>query len=891
MTTTIKITALTDIGANLAGTTLVPVVNMAGTPTTERANVNNIANYVLNKATGANLGPVANVKITGGTAGQVLTTNGSNVLSWTTVSSGNSTYGNSNVAAYLPTYTGNISGNVIIANLFSGNGSSLSAIVGANVSGFVPNANVANTAFSVAGANVSGFVPNANVANTAFSVAGANVSGTVGNANLSQYLEVSDVNNNFSYHIVLSAGSGDKSLHIDADDNLQYNPADGTLTAVRVDATYVLADLQYSNGYPLANVTGAGNIATINLTGSTSNVLYGNGVFAPITVGNLSRISNGNSNVTLTDINGNVYINTNGGTQRQWIFDTAGNLRTPGNVDIYGAINFPQQVSSINWSTYNIELSQYGRINTNVDFFANANTIGALYLKGDGSNISNIAVANVVGLGNIATANLTGSNSNVLYGNGVFAPAAGGANTGNVTFSNQIVLGTGSNDGSGGLYLAPGNASIANSAVQYLRVRGGDNLTHIHLDTGNNQAYDQYFGDDAKYVKLELGDAGNVVVGTDDAAGNSYNWTFGSDGRLTFPGTPRIDTSTNNFEVQAAEAINFEANTVVNIYTDAGNNAFQWQFGDDGVLAVPGNLVYVGASPAPYISGFNSVSAEEFTNDTSNVTINANSHTWNFDSTGNLTIPSTSGGFIKTSSNASIGIAAIDNGTNNPAQLLSINAGSGAATSIVSAYSTNVAIQTNAAGTIRTWAFDSAGNLTLPANTFAINYANGTQVSLGGGSNIANGNSNVSIATANGNVTISAVGNTTMTVTGTGANVTGTLTSTGKIGYASGSTVTQTTNRGNGVTINTLAGTIITVSASMTTGEIGAFPVTNNQVDANNDIVLAQVVSPNLGSYNVIANPNSGIGGFYLTLQNISGFPISAEAVTIRFMVIKAPNA
>jgi hypothetical protein len=29
----------------------------------------------------------------------------------------------------------------------------------------------------------------------------------------------------------------------------------------------------------VANVTGIGNIATINLTGSTSNVLYGNGVF------------------------------------------------------------------------------------------------------------------------------------------------------------------------------------------------------------------------------------------------------------------------------------------------------------------------------------------------------------------------------------------------------------------------------------------------------------------------------------------------------------------------------------------------------------------------------------------------------------------------------------
>jgi hypothetical protein len=69
---------------------------------------------------------------------------------------------------------------------------------------------------------------------------------------------------------------------------------------------------------------------------------------------------------------------------------------------------------------------------------------------------------------------------------------------------------------------------------------------------------------------------------------------------------------------------------------------------------------------------------------------------------------------------------------------------------------------------------------------------------------LANGNSNVNIATANGNVTIAAVGNTTMTVTGTGANITGTLNVTGNI---SGNT--------NGFTIGYL--NIPQVSASNTT--------------------------------------------------------------------------
>ena len=147
MTTTIKITELTDIGANLASSTVLPVVNMAGTPTTQKTVLGNIANVILEgagtdyspvamattattattagtvttaaqpnitsvgtlgnvvvsgnanvgtlKVSGtSNLGPVGNVTITGGTSGQVLTTNGSNVLSWTTVSGGGANTGN-----------------------------------------------------------------------------------------------------------------------------------------------------------------------------------------------------------------------------------------------------------------------------------------------------------------------------------------------------------------------------------------------------------------------------------------------------------------------------------------------------------------------------------------------------------------------------------------------------------------------------------------------------------------------------------------------------------------------------------------------------------------------------------------------------------------------------
>ena len=49
---TIKITGLTSIGANLTSSTVIPVVNMSGTPTTEKTLLGNIANVVLAGAGG-----------------------------------------------------------------------------------------------------------------------------------------------------------------------------------------------------------------------------------------------------------------------------------------------------------------------------------------------------------------------------------------------------------------------------------------------------------------------------------------------------------------------------------------------------------------------------------------------------------------------------------------------------------------------------------------------------------------------------------------------------------------------------------------------------------------------------------------------------------------------
>ena len=157
MVDSIKITALQDIGANIAYTTLVPVVNMAGTPTSQKSNLQNLGNLILNGAGGSyfpraaqatlalsvanaaqpnitSVGTLTSLAVTGNiTAGNI---NGGNIVVanfyygdggfLTNVSSG-SNYSNSNVANYLPTFTGTIGANKISSNALSGSNVEINA--------------------------------------------------------------------------------------------------------------------------------------------------------------------------------------------------------------------------------------------------------------------------------------------------------------------------------------------------------------------------------------------------------------------------------------------------------------------------------------------------------------------------------------------------------------------------------------------------------------------------------------------------------------------------------------------------------------------------------------------------------------------------------------------
>jgi hypothetical protein len=267
----------------------------------------------------------------------------------------------------------------------------------------------------------------------------------------------------------------------------------------------------------------------------------------------------------------------NAATAKLWKFDETGTLTAPGQITAPSLIT--NSIRSDDSSFVNIE---------------------------DGVNITGAVVAS----GNIAGNYFVGNGSQLT---GISAVA----NTGNVTFNDQIVLGTGTNDGGGGLYLAPGNASIANSAVQYFRVRGGDVPTHIHLDTGNNDYYDQYFGDDAQYVKLA--NIGNVVIGAANVS-SSAQWSFDPNGTLVVPAANGVPGQISTATTQASEK-GFD------LRITAGNT---------GGCSVSGGDVYlsagVGYNGISHGGGnVNIVTGDRYGNIVGNI--------WNFGSTGALTLP------------------------------------------------------------------------------------------------------------------------------------------------------------------------------------------------------------------------------------------------------------
>ena len=428
----------TTTGVNVTGT-----LNATGIITGDAGGISNV---VYANVTGTpTLGNISPLNLDGNVA-NVLAGDGTFIAA----GGGGGSYGDSNVVTLLNAFGSNT---ITTTGLITGDGGGISNVIAANISGTINLATFAGTANAVDGSNVSGEVPFAQVAN---SVTLANVSGAGNIASLNIDGQAANVlygNGVFApasspaltgdgYQIANLTGanvSGEVSFAATANavaganvsGEVGFSAVSNSVAGANVSGEVTFAAT--ANAVAYANVSGTptlGNISTINIDGEAANVLYGNGVFAAAPGGG----SYGDSNVvTLLNAFGSNTITTtglitgDGGGLSNIVYANVTGTPTLGNIStldidgsasnvLYGNGVFAAATSpALTGDGYQLSNITGANVSGEVTFAATANAV---------------SLANVSGAGNIASINIDGQAANVLYGNGVFAPATSPALTG-----------------------------------------------------------------------------------------------------------------------------------------------------------------------------------------------------------------------------------------------------------------------------------------------------------------------------------------------------------------------------------------------------------------------------------------------------------------------------
>jgi hypothetical protein len=454
------------ISANGSGLTALAGANVTGTV----ANANNSAylggtiasSYLLTTGTGSSLTAITGANVTG----FVPNANVANTAFAVTGSNVSGQVGNALIAGTVYTnaqpnitsvgtlssldVTGNIAsgnanlGNLVIANFFSGSGANLTSIAGANVTGFVPNANVANTAFAVTGSNVSGQVGNALIAGTVYTNAQPNitsvgtltslsVTGDIGGANLTLTGNLivggttTSVNSTVTRVVdpIFELGGGANGAALIGDDNkdrgvlLHYYSG-----AATVDAFMGWDDSNGEFGVG-SDVSVTGEVVTWNSYGNLrANVYFGNGSqLTGVSATSSFKIANGTSNVNIATVDGNVTVGVGGTAGVVTITTTgvniagyanlgSGNLITTGNIQGGYVIGNGSSLTSLTGANVTGQVANAlisGTVYTNAQ--PNITSVGTL-TGVTSTGIINLTGTSNVALGAIGNVHITGGSAN-----------------------------------------------------------------------------------------------------------------------------------------------------------------------------------------------------------------------------------------------------------------------------------------------------------------------------------------------------------------------------------------------------------------------------------------------------------------------------------------------
>jgi hypothetical protein len=732
---------ITSVGT-LTSLTVTGNVTGGNLITTGSANVGTLA------VTGtSNLGNVGNVIITGGTANYVLQTNGSGNLSWVVQAgasaASNIANGTSNVN--IPTVNGNV--NITSA----GNTTMVITGTGANIAG---NLDVTGnlTAGNITTAGSSGNITGANniSANTFTSTIAVGTAPFI----VTSTTQVANLN-------VATAGTAGLAVAVTgaAQGNIT---SVGTLTSLGVSGTVTASAFTANTGLFTGDGGGLSNIAGANITGNVANANFA-GFVTGNAQGNITSVG------TLTSllVSGNANV---------------GNLTTPGVLSVTGNANVG------NLGTAVLIATSTGSFGGNVSM--NSYNITGLATPVNDTDAATKAYVDSTAQGLDPKASVVYATTTTIFGSGytynngtsgVGATITSSTNgalsidgatpvvSSRVLIKDEVgafVNTTTQSAAFNGIYVV---TQVGSGAAPFILTRSTDfdvgtempgaftfvEQGTVNADTGWVATVNSPVTvGTTQIIWSQFSSAGAYTAGTGlTLVGNQFNISNTAVTPGIFGNGDAVATFTVNQQGQLTAASNtaITANAANLTGTALNSNIVTSNLtsvGTLGNLTVSGNIsagnISAGAGSGGNITGANLVSANFFTG---TLTTAAQPNITSVGTLSSLTVTGTvTGGNLTTAGAANVGSLNVT-GTSNLG-----NVGNVTITGGTNGYF----LQTNGSGAL-TWAAQTAG------------------------SNIANGTSNVNIPTVNGNVNITSAGNTTMVITGTGANVTGTFTASNNV--------------------------------------------------------------------------------------------------------------
>ena len=478
------IKALNSVGGFSVGdSTTANIILANGDITTGSLTANGNVNFTA--TSNVALGPITNIKITGGTYGQVVQTDGSGNLSFVTISTSSLSNGNANIQVLN-------NGNITISPAGTGN----------------------LAIFTASGVNIAGYISasgNANVGNL-----GAQIITAVGNIYAGNLMgPLANGNSNISIPLI----NDNVAISVNGTPNVVIVTATGANVTGKLSVTGE-TDV---GSLSVAGTTDLGDLSNVTITGGSANYLLqtnGSGSLTWVAPPSTSTIVNGSSNVSIPFADGNVNTSV-GGNANVFVVTGTG-------VNSSGTISAGSNITGGNLNTAGM-LSAVGNANV-----GNLNTAGVY-----ATSLSATANANVgnLGVSGLVTVAGNGTFGNIITG-GTFS-ATGNANVGNLGVTGLVtVTGNiqGANLNTAGVLSVASNANIGNIGTAGIitatgNITGGNVNTAGILSVGGN---------------ANIGNIGTAGLIT--ATGNIQGGNLNTAGVLSVGGNANVgNLGTNNF--------------------------------------------------------------------------------------------------------------------------------------------------------------------------------------------------------------------------------------------------------------------------------------------------------------------------------------------------------